>query len=411
MGLVLGAMVGSCIVLLLAPCSRESASPEQKGKLDDLVLGKVAGEEFTVADLRKKLKYQYGKVAESGLQGLTEQRTVASSAIEEWCWVKLGEKQGYTKDPQFRDTWELSRRYILSNRTIDLEVAARAKPTEEEIRAYFDQHSTEFQMPARVEVAHVQTKTRTQAEAARRRLLKGELLADVVRAMTIDEVTRANGGTIGWITQTSSAGHLGVLPALNEAAMRLQKGEVSEPVELGENRGWSILYAIDRAEAATRPLDDTVRETITKRLQTRKHNELFETTLSQLKKEYGAEFNEDNFDRYAASVLTEEELFAMAQRAKDAARRLHVYKLFSEVHPDSRYAPQAMFMVGFTQADEQKAFDAARASFQAFIEKYPDHELVASAQWMLENMEKPNPDMNDMNDLRRKVRTSRPPGQ
>jgi peptidyl-prolyl cis-trans isomerase C len=410
-GLAAGTLAGVCLVLLLAPCSREVSSLEEKGPLDDLVLGKVAGIEFTVADLRKKLKYQYGRVAEKGLQGLNEQRSVASSAIDEWCWVKLAEKKGYTKDPRFRDTWELSRRYILANRTIDLEIAANTKPTEEEIQAYFEQHATEYQMPTRVQVAHVQTGTRAQAEAARQRLLKGDLLADVVRAMTIDETTRAGGGMIGWITETSSAGHLGMIPAFNEAAMHLQKGEVSQPIELGEGRGWSVLYAVDRTEAGPRPMDDALRETVAKRVQTRKHNDLFDKTLGQLKQEYGAEFYDENFDRYATSILTEEELFMMAQREKDSSRRLRVYQLFGEAHPESPYAPQAMFMVGFTQADEQKAFDKARASFQAFVQKYPDHELVPSANWMLENMDKPNPDMNELNELRRKVRTGRLPGQ
>jgi TolA-binding protein len=87
-----------------------------------------------------------------------------------------------------------------------------------------------------------------------------------------------------------------------------------------------------------------------------------------------------------------------------------LYREFVKAHPESPYAAQAKFMVGFTQADEQKAFDDARASLTEFLQQYPDHELAASAQWMIENMEKPNPDMNEMNDLRRRVRTVRPSG-
>ena len=44
-------------------------------------------------------------------------------------------------------------------------------------------------------------------------------------------------------------------------------------------------------------------------------------------------------------------------------------------------------MIGFTYAEELKNFTEARKAFQSFIEKYPQSDLVASAKWMIENME------------------------
>jgi hypothetical protein len=48
---------------------------------------------------------------------------------------------------------------------------------------------------------------------------------------------------------------------------------------------------------------------------------------------------------------------------------------------------QADFMIGFTYAEELKNYPAAREAFQGFIRKHPKSDLVASANWMLENME------------------------
>jgi hypothetical protein len=294
-GLGIGVLAGVVFVVLLAQCGGERVSSIEKREHDDLVLGKVAGIDFTVADLRRKLKYQYGRVAETGVQGVSEQRSILQSAIDEWCWVKFGEKKGYDQDPQFQDTWELSRRYILANRTIDREVRERSEPTEEEIQAYYAENLSEYRMPARVQISHVQTATKAQAETARRRLLAGEIVGDVVRDLTIDEMTRANGGVLGWVSASSAAGHLGMLPDVNDAAMKLQKGEVSPVIPLGGDRGWTVLYCLDRSEEGPRALDDAVRETIVKRVQTRKHNKIFEELLTQLKKEYGAEVYAENF--------------------------------------------------------------------------------------------------------------------
>jgi TolA-binding protein len=61
------------------------------------------------------------------------------------------------------------------------------------------------------------------------------------------------------------------------------------------------------------------------------------------------------------------------------------YKLFTD-YPESHLAPMGLFMAGFVQANELKQFDKATNTYNLFIEKYPDHELAASAKEELENM-------------------------
>jgi|GEM_PF-5318289 len=399
--LVAGTMVfvGSCS---RSP-SNDQGQGQDAGQYDKLVLGKVAGKDFTVADLKKKLKYQYGVIGDvKDPSGVDQARDILKSAVDELCWVHMGEKKGYQNDPEFKATWDLSRRYILADRAIEHEVRSKEVPTDQEIRDYYNQNQADFQLPARVQAAHVLLKTEAEAKAARARLLKGEPIAVVAAQMSIDEPTKKAAGMIGWITATSGAGHLGRIPQFSEAAMQLQKGEVSQPVEIPT--GWSVIYAADRSEAHILPLDDKVIEAAKKRLRTKKHNQIFKETLDGLKKEYGAEIYMDNFEKYARSLLSEDELFQMAQREKDPDHRLADYQEIVRRFPAGVRVSQAQFMIGFILADERKDYAAAREAFQAYIQKYPDQELVPSARWMLENMDKPDVDHSSVDQIGRQAR-------
>jgi TolA-binding protein len=63
-------------------------------------------------------------------------------------------------------------------------------------------------------------------------------------------------------------------------------------------------------------------------------------------------------------------------------------KIFNE-YPKSEEAPKALFMKGFVQSNELQDYPAAKSSFNMFIQKYPDNEMVPSAKAELENMGKP----------------------
>jgi len=43
-------------------------------------------------------------------------------------------------------------------------------------------------------------------------------------------------------------------------------------------------------------------------------------------------------------------------------------------------------MVGFIYSEEVKNYDEAEKAFRQLLKRYPDSELAASAQWMVEHM-------------------------
>lgn len=72
--------------------------------------------------------------------------------------------------------------------------------------------------------------------------------------------------------------------------------------------------------------------------------------------------------------------------AEAIAKAIEYYKSVYELFPDSPEAPNAMFMVGFIQANELQQLDFARQTYNQFLEKYPNSELVDDANAELQNL-------------------------
>jgi TolA-binding protein len=84
------------------------------------------------------------------------------------------------------------------------------------------------------------------------------------------------------------------------------------------------------------------------------------------------------------------------QREGKYQEAIEVYKHLTKKFPDSKFAPQAQFMIGFIYANELKDFDKAKDAYQEFLKKFPDHEMAKDAKWEMDHLGK---DINDIEDL------------
>ncbi len=75
--------------------------------------------------------------------------------------------------------------------------------------------------------------------------------------------------------------------------------------------------------------------------------------------------------------------------------RIGLYRGLITRYPHERVSIQAQFMIGFTYAEELGEYGLAKTEFEQFLKDHPDSDLAASAQWMIDNMERPAPDLNE----------------
>jgi foldase protein PrsA len=86
----------------------------------------------------------------------------------------------------------------LLSQKIQKKVSADAgkKPSQKEIKAYYEQHKSQYGQPERRNILIVLTKTQAQAEAAKKEIQSGKSFASVAKKSSIDPVSKAAGGSL-----------------------------------------------------------------------------------------------------------------------------------------------------------------------------------------------------------------------
>jgi hypothetical protein len=98
--------------------------------------------------------------------------------------------------------------------------------------------------------------------------------------------------------------------------------------------------------------------------------------VDALKKRYGVSIAEP-------AAKSPEELFSDAQKVTDPNARIQFYQELIDRYPKDPHVVDAMFMIGFTRAEDLHDSTGARVAFQRVIDQFPGSELAQSARWML----------------------------
>lgn len=94
--------------------------------------------------------------------------------------------------------------------------------------------------------------------------------------------------------------------------------------------------------------------------------------------------------------LSEMEYYQAATEAfnkQDFEKSIDNFKKIIKHYPESQRASDALFMLGYINANHTNDLDAAEKYYKKFIEKYPDSELADDAQYELDHLGK---DINEL---------------
>ncbi|MFK7908080.1 MAG: tetratricopeptide repeat protein [Chitinophagales bacterium] len=86
---------------------------------------------------------------------------------------------------------------------------------------------------------------------------------------------------------------------------------------------------------------------------------------------------------------TPEYLFKAAeiQRSlKNYKKAIENYETIQAKHPDYAKTPHSMFLLGFIYENDLKDSDKAKALYEQFLERYPEHELADDVKFSLDNL-------------------------
>ncbi len=90
-----------------------------------------------------------------------------------------------------------------------------------------------------------------------------------------------------------------------------------------------------------------------------------------------------------------EKYLIQGRNAPDPEKKIEYYEKLLEEFPEHKLAPQALYMIGFVYAEMLGDSVSAVAMFRELINKYPSSEIVETAKWSIENINKPPPTFID----------------
>ena len=130
---------------------------------------------------------------------------------------------------------------------LDAYLASEAKKaaTPEAARKLFDDTLKSLTPEEEVNARHILVEEEAQAKAVVERLKKGEDFAKVAGEISKDPGSGKEGGSLGWFSKER------MVPEFAEAAFKLTKGQLSEPVK--SQFGWHVIKLDDRR---TKPAPD-----------------------------------------------------------------------------------------------------------------------------------------------------------
>ncbi|MFN8188548.1 MAG: peptidyl-prolyl cis-trans isomerase [Gaiellales bacterium] len=169
---------------------------------------------------------------------------------------------------------------IISQKLYD-EVTKDVTVTDEDVRAYYDEHLDEFTTPEVRDLAHILVATEAEAKEIRKELVGGADFATLAKEKSLDKGSGADGGNLGKNSKETYVKEFG------EAAWKLETGELSQPVK--SEFGWHIIKALGDIEPEkVTPFAD-VEDSIRDQLLSGKRDKAMGAWIEEIRAKYAPE--------------------------------------------------------------------------------------------------------------------------
>jgi len=213
------------------------------GPVSAKVLAKVDGVEITDDDVQVALD-DLGPTLPQQIEGPQREAYVLDYLID----LRLVAKKAAAE--KMGEGAEVARRLAYFHDKVMMETllgkAAREGATDAAMKQVYDEAAAKQKAEVEISARHILVPTEDEAKAALKRVKAGEDFAKVA-----DEVSKdpgSKGGDLGWFTQER------MVPEFGEAAFKLTKGQISDPVK--SQFGWHVIKLEDKRTKPFPPFED-----------------------------------------------------------------------------------------------------------------------------------------------------------
>jgi hypothetical protein len=213
-----------------------------------------------------------------------------------------------------------------------------------------------------------------------------------------DELTRSEGGDMGSFNPGGYIKGVGYSQTYTDQIVTMEPGKIYGPIKW--ERGYSLVRVNEKRPPTLKPYDE-VHDEIVDRLAREKLEAVRAAHFAEVEKNYSTRnYMEEEYQKTQRGPA---ELFEYAQNTAEPLQRIAAFQEIVDKYPTDKFAPQALFMIGFVYAEEVRDYAMAGRAFDEVVEKYPDSDMAQTAKWMLDNLSEPLPKFEDLDDLNRQI--------
>ena len=247
--------------------------------MENKVIAVVAGREITEEEFARfeeripQEQHAYIKTPEGRKQALTQYANY-------FLFEKLGEEKGYDKSEAFLTMLEGVKRELLSQYALTEEVK-NIRPSEEECRAYYEEHKDMFKKGAQAKAKHILTATEEESQKALAEIRNGEKTFEEAAKAYSTCPSAARGGDLG----TFGRGQM--VKEFDEAVFTAEAGQLLGPVKT--SFGYHLIQVDELSGEGTASYEEVAPQ-IAQQLTNEKQNERYMAVRQELIGKYGLEF-------------------------------------------------------------------------------------------------------------------------
>lgn len=248
-----GQLLASTVLLLTmsfcavpAAAQDQAATPQNDGAK---VLATVNGMPITESDLKfaeEEIGRDLGQLPEP-----TKRRVLVEFLIENNLFAKAAEEAKLPGEAGFDNRMKYWRNRALRDAYFDKEI--NNSISDAAAKAFYDDQVKGLKKQEEVQARHILVETEEQAKDLKKKITDGGDFAALAKEHSKDPGTKDDGGMLGYFSNGQ------MVPAFEQAAFALKKGEVSDPVK--SQFGWHLIKLEDRRQKPP-PAFDQVKDRI-----------------------------------------------------------------------------------------------------------------------------------------------------
>lgn len=290
-------------------------------------------------------------------------------------------------DKELNKTTKFDRniRNIILSYTYQKIVADNIEINDQMLADYYNTHKDEFAKPAYRNIELLEFDTQEDAELALDRYTLAVNNEDTEEIKNIMQSYASNDFDKRLINNIYNNG---IVPGyskdniLNTAIWSLPVNEVSDILVSKKYNKPVFFRVIHHENIEYKPLNH-VEPQIEGKIRREKSNELFQSLLEDYKEEFNFVIYEDKLK----AILSAEQLFELAENRAKMGKYNDTLLYYDQIivnFANGKDDYKATFMKGFTQSEYMNDKQAAIETFTKFLQKYPEGDLNADAQVMLD---------------------------